>query len=88
VKDHLGHSTRPKKNHSISATEFKSNCLAYLDEVERHGTSITITRRGRPVAVLGPARRIWKSPRNSLAGKVQIIGDIVNCDTSDLWEAA
>jgi len=75
------------KTHTVSATEFKAKCLAYLDEIEQHGGPITITRRGRPVAVLGRAKRIaWKSPRNSLAGKVRIVGDIVNLDTSNLWE--
>ena len=75
------------KNHTVSATEFKAKCLAYLDEVEQHGGSITITRRGRPVAVLGRAKRTaWKSPRNRWAGKVEIVGDIVNLDTASLWE--
>ena len=75
------------KNRTVSATEFKAKCLAYLDEIEQNGGPITITRRGRPVAVLGRARRAaWKSPRNSLAGKVRIVGDIVNVDMSSLWE--
>ena len=75
------------KTRTVSVTEFKSKCLAYLDEIEQHGGPITITRRGRPVAVLGRARRAaWKSPRNSWAGKVRIVGDIVNYDMSGLWE--
>jgi len=75
------------KTHTVSATEFKAKCLAYLDEIEQHGGPITITRRGRPVAVLGRAKRsAWKSPRNRWAGKVEIVGDIVNMDTSNLWE--
>jgi prevent-host-death family protein len=40
----------------VSATEFKAKCLALLDEIEQSGGPITITRRGRPVAVLGPAK--------------------------------
>ena len=75
------------KTHTVSATEFKAKCLAYLDEIEQHGGPITITRRGRPVAVLGRVKRTaWKSPRNSWAGKVRIVGDIVNADMSSLWE--
>lgn len=70
----------------MSASEFKAKCLACLSEIERFGQSITITRRGRPVAVLGPAKRsILKSPRDSWAGKMRIVGDIVNLDTSALW---
>jgi prevent-host-death family protein len=71
----------------VSATEFKAKCLALLDEIEQRGGPIIITRRGRPVAVLGPAKKKgWKSPRDSFAGKVRIVGDIVNVDTSDLWD--
>ena len=75
------------KNRVVSATEFKAKCLALLDEIEQRGGSITITRRGQPVAVLEPAKReVWKSPANSWAKKAKIVGDIVNVDTSDLWE--
>src|SRR5882672_10038595 len=75
------------KNRIVSATEIKAKCLACLDEIEQRGGPITITRRGRPVAVLGPATRSsWKSPQNSWAGKARIVGDIVNADTSHLWE--
>ena|ERR1700676_2721789 len=71
----------------VSATEFKAKCLAYLDDIQKRGEPITITRRGLPVAVLGPLRRrTWKSPRNSWAGRARIVGDIVNADTSGLWE--
>jgi len=72
----------------VSATEFKAKCLALLDDVAEHAGTITITKRGRPVAVLGPAKTTsWKSPRGAWIGKVQIQGDIVNLDTSGLWDA-
>ena len=75
------------KERVLTASEFKAKCLACLGEVEQTGETITITRRGRPVAVLGPAkRRIPKSPRNSWAQKAQIRGDIVNPPVS--WEVA
>ena len=75
------------KERVLSASEFKAKCLACLGEIEQFGEPITITRRGRPVAVLGPAKRtVWKSPRNSWAHKGKIVGDIVNTDTSGLWE--
>ncbi len=71
----------------VNATEFKAKCLAFLDELEQRGEPITITRRGLPVAVLGPAKKsAWKSPRDSWAGKARIVGDIVNADNSGLWE--
>jgi prevent-host-death family protein len=73
------------KERVVSASEFKAKCLGYLSEIEQSGQVITITRRGRPVATLGPAKRgAWKSPGNSLAGKARIVGDIINTDW--VWE--
>jgi len=74
------------KERVLSASEFKAKCLACLTEIEQSGDSITITRRGRPVATLGPVKRkAWKSPENSWKGRMRILGDIVN--TSYLWES-
>lgn len=73
----------------VSATEFKAKCLSLLRQMEEKGGTITITRRGRPVAILSPSpKKRWKSPGNSWAGKMEIVGDIVNLDTSDLWDCA
>jgi antitoxin (DNA-binding transcriptional repressor) of toxin-antitoxin stability system len=73
----------------LSASEFKAKCLACLGEIEQFGETITITRRGRAVAVLGPPKHsVRKSPRNSWARKGRILGDIVNGDMSALWEVA
>jgi prevent-host-death family protein len=75
------------KQKLVSATEFKAKCLALLDEIEQWGSAITVTRRGRPVAVLGPAKRsAWKSPRNSWSKRGRIVGDIVNADSSSMWD--
>jgi prevent-host-death family protein len=76
------------KQRFLSATEFKAKCLACLDEIEQSGEPITVTRRGRPVAVLVPPKRAGlKSPRGSLAGKFRIDGDIVNTNSAHLWNA-
>jgi prevent-host-death family protein len=76
----------PMKNRIIGATEFKAKCLALLDEVDEKGGTITVTKRGRPVATIARAKKTaFKSPRGSLVGKIEIIGDIVNEDTSHLW---
>lgn len=90
-KDQTGQMTicylDPMKTRVVSATEFKAKCLALLDEIEQRGDQITITRRGRPVAVVGPPKRKpSKASRDRFAGRVQIVGDIVNIDMSDLWE--
>ena len=76
------------KSRVVSATEFKAKCLSLLDEVEQGGAAITVTKRGRPVAVLGPApKKIWKSPANTWAGKIIENEDLANTDLSDLWDA-
>ena len=76
------------KTRVVSATEFKAKCLSLLDDIEQQAELITITRRGVPVAVLGPVKKkAWKSSKNSWAGRARIVGDIVNTDTSDLWDA-
>ena len=41
---------------TVSSTEAKAQLNALLAEVERTGASVTITSRGRPVAVLSPLR--------------------------------
>jgi prevent-host-death family protein len=87
--DHVVCYPRDMKERVLSASEFKARCLACLGEIEQSGEPITITRRGRPVAVLGPASHsARKSPRNTWARRGRIVGDIVNVDTSALWEGA
>ena len=62
---------------TVPAGEFKAMCLAMMDNVERDGASITITKRGRPVAVLSP---VWAAPSSAFGfarDAVEIVGDIV-----------
>ena len=77
------------KSKVLSATEFKAKCLACLSEIEQEGGSITITKRGRPVAVLSPVKPLSpKSSKDSWAKRGKILGDII--DTYDLmgWDCA
>ncbi len=37
---------------TVPAAEFKAKCLRIISELQGTGQSVTITRRGRPVAVL------------------------------------
>jgi len=71
----------------VNVTKFKATCLALLDEIGERGGTITITKRGRPLATVGPARgAAWKCPEGSWIGKVTISGDIVGADTAKLWD--
>ena len=71
----------------VGATEFKAKCLALLDEIGRNGGTITVTKRGRPMATVGPVRkRLWPSSEGLWRGKVHIPDRELTADTSDLWE--
>ena len=76
------------KNHVIGVTEFKAKCLALLDGVGERGDTITITKRGKPIATVTPARKKRRrgTSENVLAGKVHIPDEILMADMSDLWE--
>jgi prevent-host-death family protein len=68
----------------IGAGEFKARCLQLMDEVDRDGVELVITKRGRPVAKLVPvtppaATDIFGAMR----GTVRITGDIVGPDPDD-----
>lgn len=52
----------------VSASKFKAQCLAMLDEVAEGGGEITVTKRGRPVARVVPVER-----GASLEGTVRVL---------------
>ncbi len=72
----------------IPAGEFKAKCLQIMEGVARTGKSVTITKRGRPVAKLVPLDAI--SPRAALfgrmAGSVTYEGDLLSPIDNE-WEA-
>ena len=74
----------------IKASEFKAHCLAILDEVDRTGDAVVISKRGRIVAELSRprhgARRQY--PQKALRGTGRTLGDIVGpVLPADAWEA-
>jgi prevent-host-death family protein len=74
----------------VNATDFKARCLAIMDDVDTNGTTVTVTKRGLPVATIKPARNksCWKPLKGVLAGKVEIPDEILETDRSELWDAA
>jgi len=68
---------------TIAAGEFKAKCLAILDRVASTGESVTVTKRGRPVASVAPVR---VARPKSLRGSVTYLGDIV-APLGEKWEA-
>ncbi len=51
----------------INATEFKAKCLQLLDEVQRTGEGLVISKRGKPVARVVPekASQPWLALRGT-----------------------
>jgi len=75
----------------ISVTEFKAHCTQILREVA--DTSYTVTKRGKPVAVITPAKKEDdKQPKTmaeymgSMRGSVIEYGDIV-APLDEEWDA-
>ncbi len=57
----------------MPAGEFKAQCLAVMDKVQKTGEPVLITKHGKPVY---------------MAGKVKIVGDIVGPVTPiEDWES-
>jgi prevent-host-death family protein len=69
---------RGSKPAQISAAEFKATCLDLMDEVDRTGAPIVVTKRGRAVAQLAPVRTRVRSGFGLLKGRIVIRGNITN----------
>ena len=67
----------------IPASQFKAQCLAILDRVDPDG--IVITKHGKAVATLMPARSESAALIGSMRGKIVIKGDIMS--TGMKWNA-
>jgi prevent-host-death family protein len=67
---------------TIPAGQFKARCLALLDQVERTGTPIVVTKRGRPVAQVV---RVERPAASDLRGSITFHGDIVGSLLGE-WE--
>jgi len=55
---------------TIAASEFKARCLKLIDQVHDTGQPITITKRGRVVAILQPAGDEEQKPWLRLRGTI------------------
>jgi prevent-host-death family protein len=70
----------------IKASEFKAKCLAIMDEVERTGEGVVITKNGKPVAELVPHRASRPNALGLLKDRLFITGDIISPIDVE-WEA-
>jgi len=72
---------------AFSARAILLRYLAIMDHVSKTGESVLITKRGKPVAKLVPAKRQRDDIFGDMAGKTKIVGDIVGPVTPlEDWE--
>ena len=61
---------------SLGVTEFRKTCLRVIRQLEKDGEPVTITHRGRPVAVLAPVP--LSGGRSSIIGAMR--GSVLDYD--------
>jgi prevent-host-death family protein len=72
---------------TIAAGEFKARCLQVMEDVRTKRTPVLITKRGKPLAKLVPPDEKAPDIFGCLAGKIEIVGDIVSPITPlEDWE--
>lgn len=72
---------------TIAAGEFKARCLQVMEDVRTKRTPVLITKRGKPLAKLVPPDDQPRDVFGRLAGKIEILGDIVSPITPiEDWE--
>jgi len=72
--------TRKPQTPTIAAGEFKAICLELMDKVKERHAEYIVTKRGKPVAKLGPVDSVSPSPFGFLRGTVLDSRDIVKPD--------
>lgn len=74
----------------MPAGEFKAKCLMVMDKVKKYGQPVTITKHGKAVATLVPAKEGDSeqvvSPFGVMSGSAEIKGDIVTA-IDERWDA-
>ena len=71
----------------LKASEFKARCLKLMDDVQKTGEEIVITKNGKPVSKLVPYRVAAPSLLGLHKGKIST-GDEDIFSTGETWDAA
>jgi prevent-host-death family protein len=61
----------------VSASDFKTHCLQYIDMASTQHKNLVITKRGKPVARLVPYKEEVREAFGWMAGTGVICGDIM-----------
>ena len=72
---------------TIAVGEFKAKCLKIMDAVQTTRSPVTITKRGKPVAVLTPYTEETPAPLfGRMKGRMKMTDELV-APTGLSWEA-
>ena len=61
---------------TIPISQFRDQCLRLMDEINETGDALIVTKHGRPITIVGPARRDKGSLWGFMKGTTRILGDI------------
>lgn len=68
------------KLETISASKFKATCLGVLEKVRKTGKPVLVTKFGKPIAEVVPARESKPAKKwvGSMVGTGRVLGDLVS----------
>jgi antitoxin (DNA-binding transcriptional repressor) of toxin-antitoxin stability system len=69
----------------IQAAQFKSQCLALMDQVAETGRPVIVTKHGKPVLQFNPVERDDQDIFGLPGSKGRIVGDIENSVPASDW---
>lgn len=79
--------TESSETSTIPAGRFRDNCLRIMDEVDRTGEAVIVTKHGQPVVKIVPAPREQARFIGSCP-ELEILGDIMGPSApSEDWES-
>jgi prevent-host-death family protein len=72
----------------IAISKFKATCLELLEKVSQTGNPLTVTKNGKPIALVlpAPAERGENSAFGCMSDDLKINADITQPLEADIWE--
>ena len=76
-------------NQTVTISKFKATCLHLLDDVNKTGMPLLVTRNGEPIALVSPPPSTPKSDNwiGFMRDQLEITGDVVSpISEENEWE--
>jgi prevent-host-death family protein len=73
----------------VTISEFRTKCFSLLNQVQKTGKPLRVTRFGKPIAEIVPASPLKKTGNwfGSMKGTMEILGDIISpANDEEDWE--